>query len=188
MGKYSDYYCADGNKKLKVMVDRIIRKEFPWLPQKDYDDFYSIAGQTVWYCETRFDEIRNNSFEKYLIDSLKRKIKTQVTHMNRKKRKGDSDDISLDACIEDEEKMTVLDVIADKEVPDITPLTQRYLDSLTKKQRQIAEMIMQGYDVKAIKKTLGLSDDKYEVITTSMREDRKIAPLKKLKGETRWKF
>ena len=62
MGQYSDFYCKDDNSQLRVIVDTIIRRNFNWLPQCEYDDFYSIAGQTVWYCEMRLDPDSNYSF------------------------------------------------------------------------------------------------------------------------------
>ena len=182
VGTYSDYYCSNGNQRLKPIVDNIIRKQFSWLPQSEYDECYSIAGQTVWYCETRYDKKRNNSFEKYLINSLNRKLKTRITHLNRKKRKGSLDNISLDAYIDEEENMTVSDMVADKQDEDVSSLTQRYLDSITKLQRKIAEMIMAGYDSETIKKELGLSDNKFKMIIQRMRSKDKIEPLEKLKG------
>lgn len=178
---YVDFYCKNYNKELKRVVDKILLKKFPWLPQKYYDDFISTAARTVWYCEKRYDETRNNSFEKYLINSLQRKFKSELTHINRKKRKGENEDISLDAYIEKEEKLTIFDVVATKEVADIAPLTQRYLDSLTKKQRQIAELMMQGCNDRDIKAMLRMSNEQYEVAILNMKKDKKIAPLKTLK-------
>ena len=49
MGNYVDYYFE--NNRLQKIVDHIIKKNYCWLPQKEHDDFYSIAGTTVWYCE-----------------------------------------------------------------------------------------------------------------------------------------
>jgi hypothetical protein len=181
MGQYSDFYCKDDNSQLRVIVDTIIRRNFNWLPQCEYDDFYSIAGQTVWYCEMRFDPDRNDSFEKYLVDSLIRKFKSRVTYLNRRKRRGDQPDISLDAFVSNEEQLRNLDFIAAKQDEEIHPVTQRYLDSLTKIQRRIAELIMLGYDIKSIKQILNLSDKRFYMIFCRMKNDSKTERLNKIR-------
>lgn len=185
MGKYVDYYFE--NNRLQKLVDRIIKKRYGWIPQKDYDDFYSVAGQALWYCEEHFDITKGKNFEKYLIDSCYRKIKTQITRMNRKKRNNGEPDVSMEKLIDAESETTFGDMIAAKEADDIHPLAQRYVDSLSKKQRQIAELIMRGYDSYSIKKKLGLTDEKFKILCQRMRAEDKIEPLKKLRGEQKWK-
>ena len=183
MGKYVDYYLK--NDKLKKMVDYIIAKSFGWLPQKDYDDFYSIAGTTVWYCEEHYDPEKNKSFHQYLVDSLHRKFKTQLTKLNRKKRGGGVANLSLDKFIDENDDVTLGEMLAAKDVPDLDILAQRYHDSLTKKQLQIAELMMQGYRDRDIKVILGMSNEQYGVAVMNMRKDEKIAPLKILKERMR---
>ena len=180
MGKYFDFYFE--NNRLQTMVDHIIKKNYGWIPQKDYDDFYSVAGQALWYCEEHFDGEKGKCFEKYLIDSIYRKIKTQITRMNRKKRNNGQSDLSMEKIIDDEGNMTIGDVLITKEAPDIHPLAQRYIDSLSKKQRQIAELIMKGYDDYSIKKILGLTDKKFKMLCQRMRSEEKVEPLNKLRG------
>ena len=55
MGKMVDYYYE--KERLKNLVDKILSTKYGWLPQKEHDDFYSIAGTTVWYCEKHYDDI-----------------------------------------------------------------------------------------------------------------------------------
>lgn len=182
MGKYSDYYCSNGNQKLKPIVDRILKRNFGWLPQSEYDECYSIAGQTVWYCEENFDKNKGKSFEKYLIDSLYKKIKTHITYMNRKKRNNGTPNLSIEKIMDDESNMTIGDMIAAKDAVDIHPLAQRYIDSLTRTQRRIAELIMDGYDNRLIKKTLGLTEERFKMLCQRMRANEKTEPLNKLRG------
>jgi hypothetical protein len=73
------------------------------------------------------------------------------------------------------------EIIAIKETPEIDILVQRYLDSLTKKQRQAANLMMQGYKDKDIKKLLRMTNEQYGVILISMKKDNIITPLKTLK-------
>ena len=179
MGKYVDYYFE--NNRLQKLVDRIIKKRYGWIPQKDYDDFYSVAGQALWYCEEHFDITKGKNFEKYLIDSCYRKIKTQITRMNRKKRNNGEPDVSMEKLIDAESETTFGDMIAAKEVEDLDPLAQRYLDSLTPKQRQVAELMMQGCSDKDIRAMLDMSKEQYKIAIMNMKKDKKITPLKTLK-------
>lgn len=183
MGKYVDYYCS--KDRLRNMVDRIILKHYGWIPQKEYDDFYSIAGQTLWYCEQKFDGTKGKDFEKYLVDSLYRKFKTQITFLNRKKRCSNSSVLSIEKIIDDESDLTIGDMIATKEDNELSPLAQRYIDSLSKIQKQVAELIMIGYEAGSIKAKLGLSNERYAMIFQRMRTEEKIEPLNKLKGVKR---
>ena len=182
MGQYVDYYCKNNNKILNSIVDIIILKKFGWLPQKDYDDFYSIAGQVIWDCERRFDDCKGASFETFLIGCLGRKFKTRITYMNREKRNNGIPDLSMEKMIDDESDTTISDMIAVKPVQDIHFLAQRYIDSLPKMQRRVAELIIEGYDNKSIKNILGLSDKRFKMIIQRMRAKEKIEPLEKLKG------
>lgn len=179
MGKYVDFYYQ--NNRLIILVDKILALNYGWIPIKDYDDFYSIAGTCLWYCEEHYDPKKNKSFHKYLVDSLHRKFKTQLTKLNRKKRGGGIADVSLDKFVDENDDVTLGETLAAKEVPDIDILAQRYLDSLTKKQRQIAELMMQGCNDRDIKVILKMSNEQYGIAIMNMKKDEKTAPLKTLK-------
>ncbi len=86
MGKYVDFYCKDYNKELKKIVNAMLQRDFGWIAQKDYDDFYSYAAQVVWECEESFDETKGISFHNYLLPCISRRIRTRITYMNRGKR------------------------------------------------------------------------------------------------------
>lgn len=180
MGKYVEYYYQ--NNRLQNMVDHIIKKHFGWIPQKDYDDFYSIAGQAVWYCEENFDETKGKNFEKYLVDSLYRKIKTQITYNNRKKRNSGMPVLSLEKIVDEESEMTIGDMIAYEESPEISPIMQRYIDSLTKKQKEIACLFMDGWNKKEIINKTGITGKRFEMIYSRMKSDEKVEMLSHLKG------
>ena len=181
MGKYIDYYCNDNCKEIKRIADSILNRKFGWIPQMHYDDFYSIAVTTVWYCEKHYDPQKNKNFHRYLVDSLHRKFKTQLTKINRKKRGGGVVNDSLDRFVDENDDVTLGEILPTKETPDLDILAQRYLDSLTKKQRQIAELMMQGCTDRDIKTMLGMSNEQFGVIVMNMKKSEKIAPLITLK-------
>lgn len=184
MGKYVDFYYADN--RLMTLVNKILKCNYGWILARDYDDYYSIAGTTLWYCEEHYDENRNNNFNNYLIDSLHRKFKSQITYRNRQKRGGGLEEVSLDQPIDCEEDITIGDMLVgddgDFEIDgDCSILTDRYLKSLTPMQKKVAELFMQGCNEQDIKEILGLSNDRYNLIVMNMCEDKKLTPLKKLR-------
>lgn len=187
MSSYVNYYYA--NNRLTRIVDKILKCNYAWILPKDYDDYYSIAGETLWYCEKHYDASRNNSFNNYLIDSLHRKFKSQITYCNRKKRGGGVDEVSLEQALDYNEGATIGDFLVgdngDFEFEnDFSVLMERYLSSLTSMQRKVADLFMQGYNKQDVKEILGLSNERFKIILTNMCDERKLAPLKKLK-ETR---
>ena len=88
---------------------------------------------------------------------------------------------SLDRYVDENGDVTLGEILSAKETPDLDILAQRYLDSLTKKQRQIAELMMQGCTDRDIKTMLGMSNEQFGVVVMNMKKSKKIAPLKTLK-------
>jgi len=177
MGRYVDYYCGDNNRELKKIVNSILKRKFNWIAQKDYDDFYSRAGEVVWECENAFDDTKGISFENYLRSCIYSKIKTQITYVNRAKRmQRDIDghplyDISIDAPVGEDSDVTFGDLVpSDFDMENTlerrcelqNERIEAYLNSLSKVQRQIVEMKMDDIHVSEIKKELRLSDKKYK--------------------------
>ena len=186
MGKYLDYYCGDENRRLKWIVDSSLQK-FGGINQCDYDDFYSLAAEVCWKSEEEYDPTRGVPFEPFFRGRLSNKIKTMITSRNRDKRTTkveviDEDtgeirkipvsDVRIDAPIGDEDGLTIGDTIFSESHTDIylyedcnnfqDGKVERYLAGLTKVQRKIVGMKMDGYSPGKIKEALRLSDKKYE--------------------------
>ena len=179
MGQYVDFYCKDNNKELKKIVNPILTNQFGWLPQKDYDDFYSIAAQVVWDCEKKFDsdKVRTKKFKGYLSSCIFNKIKTHLTYMHRDKRcmKDENGspvyDTSIDAPIGEDDKTTIGDTIqTDFSIPifdndcidGYSDNVREYLNSLPDLPRKIVKLIMEDYSPKEIKEILNLTDNQYQ--------------------------
>ncbi len=151
MGKYVDFYCKDDNKELKKIVNKILCNNFGWIPQKDYDDFYSLAGQVVWNCEKNFDNCKNDNFKGYLTSCLIKKIKTRVTYMNRNKRKADMMSESIYQKLVGESERTLEDVIEDievcedKEFVEIETVLKDIFLILKPKERKILELSIREF-------------------------------------------
>lgn len=185
MWQYVNYYCKNDNYHLQRIVDNIIASNFPWISVKDYDEFYSMASGLLWDCEKTYNATKGAKFETFFIGCLKRKIKTKVTYMNRKKRNSGTQDISIYSLIDDESQQTIGDVMmAERDESDeISERTQKYIDGLTALQKKIALLIMQGYELKDIKRILKLSDRRFGTVYNRMKSYDKTKVLYEKEGE-----
>lgn len=177
MGQYVDYYCKNNCRELKKLVEKILTVKFSWILKSMYDDFYSIAGEHVWKCEIDYNESKGAKFETYLVMCLERKFKTYITYINRKKRSCGAPEISLESLVNENGNTTLKDLITEKNDNEIGKQTQIYLDSLSKIQYKIAEMIMEGYNFDAIKKELNLTNKRFSIIYNRMKSMQKTNVL-----------
>lgn len=151
----------------------------------DKDDFESLADIVLTKAfKYDYNSCASNVFT-YATNVLDRKAKSELTYYHREKRGSGVPEISLQQIIDEENDITIEDSIASKRDEDISPLTQRYLDSLSKMQRNVAELIMLGYDNQSIKAELNLNEDKFKMIIKRMRAQEKTEPLEKLRGVSR---
>lgn len=79
-------YCENDMRRLKKMSQSIFLKFNEPLANADYDDFYSIANQTLWQAYNAYDSDMGVSFEGFLRSCLEKKFKTELTHRHRQKR------------------------------------------------------------------------------------------------------
>lgn len=180
-------YASNGMKKLKKISYPLFIK-FGGISEKDHDDFYSKANEELWKATEVFDEKKGVPFEAYLLSCLKRKFMTEITGLNREKRKGDRLSSSLEAPIGENEGSTLGDILAsdfDLEGSAINEMglldsenVSKYLISLSARQRQIAEMIMEGYRPLEIREKLGLTENQYINNLKDMKTFEKATILK----------
>lgn len=177
MGKYVDFYCKDYNKELKKIVNAMLQRDFGWIAQKDYDDFYSYAAQVVWECEESFDETKGISFHNYLLPCISRRIRTRITYMNRGKRIQKDDagnyictlsmeelgrDLSQGAAVSCLQRDFDLELAVEGRSEGFQEKrVGQYMRGLLKVQRQIVQMKMERIPVSMIKTRLQLSDKQY---------------------------
>lgn len=154
-------YYKDNAKKLRGKVDKML-KNFGGLSDKDYDDFYSLANEVFVYAMRKYNG--EGKFDGFLYFCLDGRIKTEMTRRNRNKRQSDRNSVSIDTPIGEDTGTTLGNMIAsnvdvENEVKD--DKVEKYLKSLSKLQRKIIEMRMNGLGQQEIKDILGLSDKEY---------------------------
>lgn len=180
MKDYIEFYCANDCAELRRISNAIIIKEFGWMPQMLYDDFYSIALESLWKCTNGFDDSKGAKFETYLIHCLNKKFRTRVTYMNRQRRNGGVQDVSLDALI-DEKSTSLYNLISHDDVETNTSTysdkVMRYLERLSDEQRQILLLTADGYSVDEVKKILNISSVELANAYSAIKSYRNVSIL-----------
>lgn len=160
-------YYTDNAKKLHRVVDKILLK-FGGLSDKDLDDFYSLANEVFVDVMRRYDS--EQSFDGFLYSCLSNKIMSEMTKRNREKRKADRMSISIDTPVGEDKNLTLGDTIADDfdverevlgEENCKSTKIEKYLDSLTKRQRKVVELLATSYSAGEIQEILHITQKEY---------------------------
>lgn len=199
IAKVTEQYYANNAKKLHKMVDNIIRP-FGGLSQKDIDDFYSLANEVFYYAVNDFNG--KGRFAGFLYSRLVLKIMSLITERNRSKRsdvevitKEDGTEekiyhqtLSLDAPIKnDDGTTTTLSDLLESEFnmgdavgfsSEYGENVNKYIESLTDKQKEVARLMMDGVSKKDIQATLRLSDKRFARILAGMKTFEKTRHLR----------
>lgn len=176
-------YYANNARKLHKIVDKILFK-FGGISHKDRDDFYSLANETFVYAMRKYDG--EQPFDGFLYSCLKNKIMSEITRRNREKRRADRLALSIDAPIGDSENYTLGETIADsydmeeevfEEVNAITYKLEKYLAMLSRKQKEVLELLSFCYKAAEIQEALHMTQREYTDTLENMRSYEKIRIL-----------
>lgn len=181
-----DIYYANNAKRLRAIVDKILIK-FGGISEKDYHDFYSISNEVFVDVIRRYNG--KQPFDSFLYSCLSNKVKTEITARNRQKRMIDRNLISIDAPVLDDEKCTIADTLqSDFDINSVLEeerdafhdeKVEKYLGSLSRVQRQIVEMKMEGITVSEIKARMKLSNKDYEANMKLIKQNKLISLFNK---------
>ena len=181
--KILNTYYADNARKLHRTVDRILLR-FGGLSNKDMDDFYSLANEVFVDAMARYDDTQ--PFEGFLYTCLSNKIMSEITRRNREKRKADRFSVSIDAPVGDEDGTTLGDLLTDSydleteifgEVNTLTIKLEKYLATLSKRQKKVLELLSDCYMASEIQKMLCLTQKEYTDAVDGIRSYEKIRIL-----------
>lgn len=163
----------------------------------EYSDFCHIAYILLLKSLGNYDpskssirthciRVLNSKMQTYIRDNYQRDKNCTITKAER-----------LEAPISQENATTLLiDIVPSKQIvqnpyeTEDAALTKNiglYLKQLSKEQRKVAELIMDGWNRQDIIKYLGLSEVRFGRIYARMTSDEKLAPLKELIGGQKWK-
>lgn len=182
-----NYYCGENMRRLRKICHNKIKK-FTYLSNMDYDDFMSKANETVFLAAKSFDENKNDSFEGFLVSCLQRKFysllhsKTQI-----KRRIPQHIIVYLDAPIGADSNSTLSlgDIISSRsdtfdeafEVEYRYEKVKLYINSLSKKQGDIAKLLLCGYSPNEIMEILSLSKNEFKCNMAELKRYENICLL-----------
>lgn len=176
-------YYADNAKKLHRMVDRILLK-FGGLSNKDMDDFYSLANEVFVDALRRYDN--SQSFDGFLYSCLSNRIKSEMTRRNRIKRQADRIAVSIDAPIGGEDGCALEELITDSldiekelfgEINALACKLERYLEKLSKRQKEVLKLLSYCYRSAEIQKMLEITQKEYSDALDGIRSYENIKTL-----------
>lgn len=171
-----NYYYGNNMKKLKDLCNPLIAK-MTGVYQFEYDDFYSLAGKVLMSTIESYDEKLNITYENYLKSCIKKKFKSAIRDRDYvKKRVPTAAMDSLDKPIGEETDVTIRDTlksdfVMESHIQDLKYDERLYtfLSDLSPRQREIAILIMEGYELHDIQVMLGLDEKKFRKLLTGMR-------------------
>lgn len=176
-------YYANNAGKLHRAVDRILAK-FGGLYNKDKDDFYSLANEVFADAMLRYDN--SQPFDGFLHVCLANKIKLEITRRNCEKRKADRTAVSIDAPIGDEGGCTLEDLLADSfdlekeifgEINLLTAKLERYMETLSKRQKRVLELLSCCYQAAEIQEMLHMDKRQYADELATIRSYERVKIL-----------
>lgn len=175
------HFYADNNMaNLKNLVAKVLFSMGRG-SQNDFDDFYSIANEELWKAIESYNPNNEQGakFETYLSVILKRKFNTEFASRTRIKRGGNYEIISLEENIKGLENLSVIDTVSSSENVEFEiennnfNRIQNYYNVLSKKEKKIADLLMDGYSLKDIQAKLNLTKKELENHLKSMRSYEK---------------
>lgn len=191
-------YCANEMQKLKQICYPKICK-IGGISQMDYDDLYSIALDVLRYSVERYDSSQNCKFSTYLSGNIDRKFSTYVRDRTREKRSGEAQydeygnrvfnkEVSLNETTEDgtnlDEKIAsdfnIEDKLSEKLCLSSDERVDELLGKMWKTQREILQLLMQGYNSTEIKERLRISDKKYSEQFKELTSFENILTIRRL--------
>ena len=195
-------YCKDDLKKLKQICYLVWGQK--GIPTCYYDDLYDDAINVLSESVISFNPNENTQFKTYLISNIRKSYKDwyRDTHLRAKRSNLELDkngkikkdesgnpiiisNISLDAPVEDgidikEKIASDFNIEHDLEIKEsCSENTIMYLNALSVKQKEIANLIMIGYEFPDIKEKLQLSDKQFYSHLKHMRCDKYSSILKR---------
>lgn len=168
-------YCGNGMLRLKKMCFPLITL-FGGITDAEYDEFYSIANETVWTAALQYNEDENDSFDNFLRTCLLKKFMTFVTKKNRKKRIPTKNIVTVDSKISEDSDKTFAEIMdsgyrIDDEIFDLNGSEGLaiFISGLSKKQVAVVELLIKGYEKRDIMKILNMTEERYNILIERMK-------------------
>ncbi len=181
-------YCEDDMRLLRKISNSIFRRFNESLAKADYDDFYSIANETLWKAYNAYNPDMGVGFDGFLRSCLEKKFKSELTRRHRQKRIIDRFAVSLDAVGDDGEECSLMDFIpSDSDTFEeavkgtdgggYRDRIRQYISRLSNQQVNMLNLLIDGYKPNEIQRILGMSPKGYAENLCTMRSYENVKIL-----------
>ena len=181
-------YCEDDMRLLRKISNSIFRRFNESLAKADYDDFYSVANETLWKAYNAYNPDMGVGFDGFLRSCLEKKFKSELTRRHRQKRIIDRFAVSLDAVDGDGDDCCLLDFIpsdfdtfeeAVKETDGggHRDKVRQYIARLSNQQVNMLNLLIDGYKPNEIQRMLEMSPKGYAENLYTMRSYENVKIL-----------
>lgn len=174
------FYCDNQMRQLKLLSDGVL-KRLGRDGENDKDEYYSIANMELFKAVETYDpdNIWGATFKTFLSTNLLNKFRTEMTSRTRKKRFNGVPLVYLDEKVSGLDEITIKDTLSsdidieNQIIGGISDEVEKYLNSLSPKQRQLAEYVMDGYSIGEAALLMNLSKPKVDNMLKLMRRYEK---------------
>lgn len=187
MEQFLNTYYDNNAKKLHTVIDQIFYKYFGGTKGKDMEEFYGIGTDVlteIW--EKKTYDASKGDFDGYIYRALSMAFIDEFKKQNRDKRsmkikvmdektgkpiKVSVPDLRLDAPLSEDSNITQGDMVQSdfnldtkvfEDIGSYSENVEKFLESLSDMQKEIALLIMKGYEAKDIKFILNMTDKQYK--------------------------
>lgn len=184
-----DYYLSNGMKNLYMIVDKIINHLGYPFSEMVSDDLEEIALISLWKVSEKYDSSICDNFEPFFVNCLKRKFFSYATTQmcSGKKVKPDSNkrvsiqnivSIEMTTCNKSGKELTIGDTLrssfdifneAFPENTDENATIEKLKEGLSKTEKNVIQLIADGYDRQDICDILGIKREKYNRVINNIR-------------------
>jgi DNA-directed RNA polymerase specialized sigma24 family protein len=180
-----EFYYANEASELKKVVNLTIKQVCPGIPTMYFDEFMSVANKVMFDIYQTYDPDKAE-FRTFLISCLQKKFKSLLDKLNSKKNGGGEATISIDDENNSLEETLPGNSNTEREAiggmcSDYSEKVERFINSLTKQSRIIAEDVANGLSRKEIQEIRNITNKQYE---NSIMEMRKFENAMILRNKT----
>lgn len=199
-----NFFYDNNGKEIKIICNQILRSIWNDVPYYYKDDFESLAGRLLLICINKYDPSVGD-FRGFAYPFMQKKFISHIYSINSLKHGGDGNwdgkkrdengkkvkksvrikTVNIDDKIKEGSDSTYADIVpGGKSVEEIVFENKKdsrlevYINRLSRTQREIAELLANGYKPNEIQNILGLTSKQYFDNLTEMRNPENTNILK----------
>lgn len=180
INRYFEYNTQGRPARLEGMCNKVIKK-LGYNNPSEMEEFYSIASEVILDLVQKYDSSKCK-FETLFYNALMNRFKNFIRERNALKRQCEYQALSLDYKTDDEG--SIGDTLSsgyslenDVLELDKSDKLDRYFDTLSRKQRKVAQGLMEGNTPQDIMSDMNITQPEYNDLLAGLKQFDKISIL-----------